>query len=106
MCGIVSAVFIWRGGQKTKRTKEVEERLRLALTIEHHPDKFKEVETEDSQNLTSETRREELHPSTDNDGSSFTKIQQSQANDEIIPRERDSSIFIEENMNIPPSTRR
>ncbi|KAF7977456.1 hypothetical protein HWV62_3635 [Athelia sp. TMB] len=31
LCGIGAAVYIWRGGQKTKRTKEVAERLRAAL---------------------------------------------------------------------------
>ena len=42
-CGILSGIFIWRGGKKTKRTERVEERLRLALEmddLEHanHPD--------------------------------------------------------------------
>lgn len=31
LCGIAAAVFIWYGGKKTKRTAEVEERLRSAL---------------------------------------------------------------------------
>ena len=30
----MAAVFIWRGGQKTKRTKQVEERLRLVLAMD------------------------------------------------------------------------
>jgi len=34
LCGIMAAVFIWRGGQKTKRTKQVEERLRLVLAMD------------------------------------------------------------------------
>jgi hypothetical protein len=34
ICGISSAVFIWRGGQKTKRTKKVEQILRQALEME------------------------------------------------------------------------
>jgi hypothetical protein len=34
LCGITSAVFIWRGGQKTKRTKRVEEILRQALEMD------------------------------------------------------------------------
>jgi hypothetical protein len=43
ICGILSGVFIWRGGKKTKRTERVEERLRRALEmddLEHpnHPD--------------------------------------------------------------------
>lgn len=33
LCGIFAAVFIWRGGQKTKRVEEVEERLRAALNM-------------------------------------------------------------------------
>jgi hypothetical protein len=37
LCGIVAAVFIWHGGQKTKRTKEVAERLRLALAMDEDP---------------------------------------------------------------------
>lgn len=40
MCGILSAIFIWKGGQKTKRTKEVEERLRLALAMDRGDDAF------------------------------------------------------------------
>ncbi|KAG5648970.1 hypothetical protein DXG03_000319 [Asterophora parasitica] len=31
LCGIFAAVFIWQGGQKTKRVAEVEERLKAAL---------------------------------------------------------------------------
>lgn len=38
LCGIFAAVFIWRGGQKTKRVGEVEERLRAALDAEIPPD--------------------------------------------------------------------
>lgn len=34
MCGIIAAILIWKGGQKTKRTKEVETRLRAALEAE------------------------------------------------------------------------
>jgi len=40
LCGIIAAIFIWRGGQKTKRTKQVEDRLRLALAMDqddHEP---------------------------------------------------------------------
>lgn len=44
LCGIASAIFIWKGGQKTKRTKEVEERLRLALKIEKTPGDFRIVD--------------------------------------------------------------
>jgi hypothetical protein len=35
LCGIASAIFIARGSAKTKRTKEVEERLRAALAMEY-----------------------------------------------------------------------
>jgi len=34
LCGIIAAIFIWHGGQKTKRTKEVKERLRVALAMD------------------------------------------------------------------------
>ena len=34
----MAAVLIWRGGQKTKRTKEVEETLRAALEVEQQTD--------------------------------------------------------------------
>ncbi|KAG6896105.1 hypothetical protein C0992_010274 [Termitomyces sp. T32_za158] len=32
LSGIAAAFLVWRGGQKTKRVAEVEERLRAALT--------------------------------------------------------------------------
>lgn len=35
VCGFVSAGLIWHGGQKTKRTREVEDRLRKALALEN-----------------------------------------------------------------------
>jgi hypothetical protein len=38
LCGIFAGVFIWRGGQKTKRTKEVKERLLMALATAHPDD--------------------------------------------------------------------
>lgn len=44
ICGIVSAILIWRGGEKTKRTKEVEERLRMALALETHPNELAVVD--------------------------------------------------------------
>ncbi|KAI5124945.1 hypothetical protein M0805_007372 [Coniferiporia weirii] len=64
LCGIMSAVFIWRGGQKTKRTKEVRERLRLALTLEQHPEQFGAVKVKNisqilSGDSTSGARRSE-----------------------------------------------
>lgn len=34
LCGILAAVFIWRGGELTKRKQEVEDRLRAALAEE------------------------------------------------------------------------
>ena len=34
LCGIFSGVFIWRGGQQTKRTARVESRLRAALAMD------------------------------------------------------------------------
>lgn len=37
LCGIVAAVLIWRGGQKTKRVARIEERLRAALIAEMPP---------------------------------------------------------------------
>lgn len=44
ICGIVSAILIWRGGEKTKRTKEVEERLSMALALETHPNELAVVD--------------------------------------------------------------
>ncbi|KAG5639268.1 hypothetical protein H0H81_004929 [Sphagnurus paluster] len=38
LCGISAAVFIWRGGQKTKRVAKVEERLRAALRAQDNED--------------------------------------------------------------------
>ena len=35
LCGIASAILIWRGGQKTKRTKEIREKLRRVLMMKH-----------------------------------------------------------------------
>lgn len=34
LCGIAAGVFIWRGGNQTKKLKEVEKRLRDALDME------------------------------------------------------------------------
>jgi len=34
LCGIASAVFIWRGGKKTKRVEKVEQFLKNALAME------------------------------------------------------------------------
>jgi predicted metal-dependent phosphotriesterase family hydrolase len=34
LCGIIASILIWKGGQKTKRTKAVEETLRAALEAE------------------------------------------------------------------------
>ena len=47
LCGIIAAIFIWRGGQKTKRTKQVEERLRhaLAMDLDDHENFLKPPES-------------------------------------------------------------
>ncbi|OCH92936.1 hypothetical protein OBBRIDRAFT_802282 [Obba rivulosa] len=37
IAGIAAAVLIWWGGRKTKRTEEVERRLRMALAMERKP---------------------------------------------------------------------
>lgn len=34
LCGIISAVLIWRGGQLTRRTKKIENTLRTALALD------------------------------------------------------------------------
>jgi hypothetical protein len=34
LCGIMSAVFIWRGGKQTKRSDEISEKLRTVLAME------------------------------------------------------------------------
>jgi len=34
LCGIFSAILIWRGGERTKRVEEVRERLRAALATQ------------------------------------------------------------------------
>lgn len=34
LCGIISAVLIWRGGQLTRRTKQIENTLRTALAVD------------------------------------------------------------------------
>ncbi|KAL5527363.1 hypothetical protein ACEPAG_6154 [Sanghuangporus baumii] len=47
-CSIAAVVLIWRGGAKTKRTKEIEEKLRLALRIELNPHRFRAVEAKNS----------------------------------------------------------
>jgi hypothetical protein len=33
LCGILAAVFIWKGGQETRRTEEVKKRLLVALAV-------------------------------------------------------------------------
>ena len=40
LCGIGAGVFIWHGGQKTKRVEEVKQRLQAALNAEtaEHPE--------------------------------------------------------------------
>ncbi|OAX44552.1 hypothetical protein K503DRAFT_305794 [Rhizopogon vinicolor AM-OR11-026] len=34
LCGIISGVLIWRGGQRTRRTEKIEQILRMALAME------------------------------------------------------------------------
>ncbi|OJA13791.1 hypothetical protein AZE42_00522 [Rhizopogon vesiculosus] len=34
LCGIISGVLIWRGGQRTRRTEKIEQILRIALAME------------------------------------------------------------------------
>ncbi|KAG2156153.1 hypothetical protein DEU56DRAFT_222498 [Suillus clintonianus] len=36
LCGIISAILIWRGGQLTRRTEKIENTLRTALAIEKY----------------------------------------------------------------------
>jgi hypothetical protein len=36
LCAIGAAIFIWRGGAKTKKVAQVEERLREALEVRIH----------------------------------------------------------------------
>jgi len=38
ICGIVAGILIWRGGEMSKRTEEVEARLRGALEMERDGD--------------------------------------------------------------------
>lgn len=94
LCGIFSAVFIWRGSQKTRRTKEVEERLRLALTLEKHPDKFRAVEAAKA------TGQNMVNPSVPGNRSR-TEAEAARANSPDKSH-RISSIYIEEKMEVPP----
>lgn len=38
LCGIISAILIWRGGRLTRRTEKIENDLRTALAINNHND--------------------------------------------------------------------
>lgn len=38
LCGIVAGVIVWKGGQRTKKVAEVEEKLKGALGIEEIPE--------------------------------------------------------------------
>lgn len=98
LCGIFSAVFIWRGSQKTRRTKEVEERLRLALTLEKHPDKFHAVDAAKAQVLGQSPLSE--HNSED----SRTHSPTARHTKPELPNNshRVSSVLIEEKMEVPP----
>lgn len=46
IAGIIAGVLIYLGGRKTRRTKQVEERLRLALEIEGDIDKAKRIDSD------------------------------------------------------------
>ncbi|VDB96951.1 unnamed protein product [Peniophora sp. CBMAI 1063] len=63
LCGIVSGVLIWRGGELTKRTKRVEELLRVALAAQQarHQDTSVPVE---KGGVVTEMEMEERKPET------------------------------------------
>lgn len=69
LCGIAAAGLIWRGGQKTKRTKEVEERLRQALAGNINSQECVRALNDDTYNAgavtTHNDNAEEHHPSED-----------------------------------------
>lgn len=108
LCGIASAVLIWHGGQKTKRTAEVEKRLRMALASErtkNSRDKLGNVgDAVMSRDLV-------ISPTDDpgvyvSNGSSEPEEQATgstvaTSHDEHRSDDKDSSICIEENMDIP-----
>ena len=106
LCGIASAVFIWRGGQKTKRTKEVEERLRLALKIEQYPEQFRTLETRDN-NVAAATQAPPAVPAS-SDNTREERGTHEDGNEKELPvrldpiRDDESSVIVDEKMVIPP----
>ncbi len=46
IAGIIAGVLIYLGGRKTRRTKQVEDRLRLALEMEGDIDKAKRIDSD------------------------------------------------------------
>jgi len=61
LCGILSAVSIFRGGNKTKRVEEVRERLKAALAMEY-PDESGRAPTSASKSEPRSPRHEEMKP--------------------------------------------
>jgi len=102
LCGIISAVLIWRGGQHTRRTEKIEQTLRTALAIEN-----KEEHTP-------------LHGSTENISKDYpdpphrqTSVSGTNDLDESLEKDDDSSAMtassvvspaIVDEMTIPPVT--
>ncbi|EGO02180.1 hypothetical protein SERLA73DRAFT_86408 [Serpula lacrymans var. lacrymans S7.3] len=87
LCGIVSAIYIWKGGQRTKRTEEVEQTLREVLAME---------------GLGTPALLESNQASGTLPGS--TIVTQRNANDESVHEGRkraEGNITIDEQMNIP-----
>jgi hypothetical protein len=99
LCGIIAAIFIWRGGQRTKRTKEVEQRLRMALAME-----------QDNYDESFASPEDDLHPNRARAGSTAEKGVFAGANVNGAPSSpekgmenlHDHEIAIDEQMTIPP----
>jgi len=89
LCGIMAGVFIWRGSQKTKRTKKVEERLRQALEMEH-PDEMSEDDlkkNQTSEKQSSPTKQQPPSPRPDSRGGYMEPIKESRTFDDLnIPQ--------------------
>jgi hypothetical protein len=99
LCGIIAIIFIWRGNQKTKRTKEVEQRLRMALAMDQgHYDEIPASPEED------------LRPSRARNGSATEKgvVAGANASGPLFSQEKnmenlnDRDTAIDEHMTIPP----
>lgn len=104
LCGIASAVFIWKGGQKTKRTEEVRERLRLALKIEQNPGDFLIVDagtrTADEQPDAENHDRGSDSSNTSN-ASEGRALEKKTVEEDTITRDDESSAVVDEKMDIP-----